>query len=358
MEMALYEPTVGYYASGEAGIGRMGDFFTNVSVGEVFGHILAGQYEEMWRALGSPDEFHIVEQGAHDGRLAADILGALPAPFLQAVRYMIIEPSGALQSRQKETLGEWSKKTSWVSSVETLPDFQGVHFSNELVDALPFHLLRSTGSDWQELFVTLQEGSFAFEAATPSPCLVESLGTLPIRAEGTLAELRPAASAWLRSVSTRLQAGYILIIDYGYPRDQLYLPHRTRGTFSCYRDHRRDDDPLNDPGEKDITSHIDFTQLAETALATGLSIEGYTDQHHFIVGAGERLLRSLEGRLPDPAARKTLRGIQTLMHPESMGTQFRYLALSKNLPSPSPLSGFRHARPAHAELLAKPAPLV
>lgn len=342
MELALYHPAHGYYSSGQASIGKAGDFFTSVSVGPLFGQLLARQFEEMWAALGKPERFTLVEQGANDGQLALDILSTLKGDFAQACEYCIIEPLDNLQARQREKLH--GQKVSWRRDVTDLSDFEGVHFSNELIDALPFHLLRSNGESWEESHVAMEEGRFVFLSRTPSEAVLPLLSSLPRRPAGTMAELRPAAALWMNQLSAKLRRGFILVIDYGFPREKMFARHRHEGTFSCYRDHKRDAKPLEDPGLKDITSHVDFSALAESALTAGLRIEGFADQHHFLVGASESLLRALDGAVPDAATRKTLNALRTLLHPESMGTQFHYLAFSKNLPNPSSLSGFRHAR--------------
>ena len=136
MELALYDAEAGYYASGRARVGRHGDFFTNVSVGPVFGHILAEQFREMWSRLGTPRRFALVEQGANDGQLALDVLSALDEEMQEAIDYWIIEPFPILQQRQEQTLKPWGSKVRWVNDPGALPVFNGVHFSNELVDAL------------------------------------------------------------------------------------------------------------------------------------------------------------------------------------------------------------------------------
>ncbi len=337
MERALYHPELGYYASPRARIGRGGDYYTSVSVGPVFGRVLADQFAEMWRRLDCPPTFSIVEQGANDGTLAADILDGL-APKIPAT-YTIIEPLSALRERQETTLGRHRGKVRWHDTLDALPPFDGVHFSNELVDALPFHLLRSTGDGWQELHVGIDNGAFVFQPLTPTI----DISLLSPREAGYTTELRPAADSWLQDVAGKLRKGYILLADYGYPRAELYAPSRTGGTFACYRAHRRETNPLADPGEKDITAHVDFTALAETAKRYGLQIEGFTDQHHFLVGASQPLLHSLAGP-PDAAKQKSLRALQTLLHPETMGTQFHYLALSRGIVTPAPLSGFQFAQ--------------
>ena len=332
MELALYHPELGYYSSGQANIGRAGDFYTNVSVGPVFGRVLAGQFREMRRHLGDPGDFTIVEQGAHRGQFAADVLTTL-----DDAHYVIIEPTGAQQDAQREHLASFGHRVSWYESLESLPPFQGVHFSNELVDALPFHLVRSTGQGWEELLVDGTE----FVPAPPTADIAKACAELPARPSGYTTELRPAAAAWIRGVSDKLQRGYVLAVDYGFTREELLAEHRTEGTFSSYQSHRRDAQPLREPGAKDITAHVDFTALTEAAVATGLEPAGWTDQHHFMVGAAEDLMRALPSP-PDAAAQKTLRALQTLLHPSTMGTQFHYLAFARGVKEP--LSGFRYAR--------------
>jgi SAM-dependent MidA family methyltransferase len=351
MDLALYDPSVGYYASGRARIGKRGDFFTNVSVGPVFGNILAGQVREMWLRMGRPTRLALVEQGANDGQLAVDILSSLDQEVLAATDYWIVEPFPVLRRLQEQTLRAFAT-VQWAESLERLPVFDGVHISNELVDAIPFHLLRSKGETWEELGITARHDRLVFSVGKPESLIVDQVSALPPRIKGTIAELRPAVRPWIHALARKLRSGFVLIIDYGFSREQLLAPHRTTGTFACYRAHRRDDQPLDEPGEKDITAHVDFTALAEVALDAGFRIEGYTDQHHFLVGASENLLKRLD-HPPDSASKKTLRSLGTLLHPESMGTQFRYLALSKAVDTEPLLSGFRFARDPHKELFPR-----
>jgi SAM-dependent MidA family methyltransferase len=341
MELALYDPEVGYYASSRARIGKTGDFFTNVSVGPVFGQVLAGQIREMWGRIGTR-RLVLVEQGANDGQLAADILGALDEETLPLVDYWIVEPLPILRRLQQQALKPFAATLRWAGGLGELPEFDGVHLSNELIDALPFHLVRSTGEKWQELVVECRDGRLAFGLRKPGSAISNSVSRLPQRARGTIAELRPAASAWIEGMAGKLRAGFVLIVDFGFSREQLLAPHRTEGTLACYREHRRDDRPLEDPGEKDITAHVDFSALAESAREAGFELEGYADQYHFLVGASQGLLKRFEGA-HDAASQKTLRCLQTLLHPESLGTQFRCLALSKGVKNSRRLSGFQFA---------------
>lgn len=342
MELALYEPELGYYASGRAAVGKSGDFFTSVSVGPVFGAVLAGQFLEMWETLGRPEEFTIVEQGANDGQLACDVLAALEETELRDARYLIVEPVPALRQLQAGNLA--GHRVAWFDSPAGLPEFCGVHFSNELFDALPVHVVRSNGARWDELHVAFSQDGFEWRAAPPAGDVALALASWPVRPGGHTSEVRLSHRPLLDSLAEKITRGFVLAIDYGMTFARLLEPHRAAGTLSCYREHRRDDNPLAHPGKKDITAHVDFSSLAWDAVAAGFELAGFTDQHHFLVGAAAAMLRALEGPDPSPAVRKKLLQLRTLLHPESMGTQFHAILFLK---SPEPLcllSGFQFAR--------------
>lgn len=340
MELALYLPDGGFYSCGHSRVGRRGDFLTSVSHGPAMGCVLATQFAEMWEVLGRPNPFVVVEQGANDARLARDLLNAVRPPFAHALHYQIIEPFRPLQDKQKETLAGVKRPVRWQLSLEETPPFTGIHFSNELVDALPFHLVLAVKGGWKELFVDIVEGEFQFAPGVLSESVSSEIHNLPLRPEGTLAEVRPAAREWIEAVSQKLKSGFLLTIDYGLERDQLYAPSRPRGTFACFQSHHRDEMPLENPGEKDITAHVDFTALEEAGRKHGLSFVGLCDQTRFLMGAAEPLLREIEGQPDAPI----WRGLKPLMHPDSMGKKFQVLCLSTPLPQPVALSGFRHAR--------------
>ncbi|MFM8716346.1 MAG: class I SAM-dependent methyltransferase [Spartobacteria bacterium] len=337
MELALYDPSQGYYTSGTASVGRQGDFFTSVSVGPVFGAVLAGQFLEMWEALGRPPEFRLVEQGANDGQLSCDILNALAQTPLAGVPLTIIEPASILREKQAATLA--GRNVQWVDAPEALQEFTGVHFSNELFDALPVDLAEAQGGNWHELLVHSKGGGFEFNS---SPHPLANTG-LPERPDGFRAELRRHQRDLMGNLAARLRSGFLLAIDYGMSRSELLAPHRSGGTLACYAKHRRDESPLEEPGEKDITAHVDFTALAQDATDCGFALEGYADQHHFLVGASTALLKSLDGTAPTPSTLKILRSLRSLLHPETMGTQFKAILFSKNTPGAKPISGFQHA---------------
>ncbi len=336
MESALYDPAEGYYASGKAGVGRDGDFFTNISLGPVFGEILAAQFLEMWEMLGQPGDFTLVEQGANDGRLSEDILNGLAATPLAEARLIIIEPFAPLREKQQARLA--GRRVEWVEAPEHLQNFTGVHFSNELFDALPFEIIKSRAGRWE-----LQRVQFLDAAFCLAPAEVLDLDW-PAPTEDFVSEIRVGQHELLSTISSRLQRGFLLAIDYGMTREELLAPHRAAGTLACYAAHQRDDDPFQSIGEKDITAHVDFTAFARDLRASGLDPTGYTDQHHFLVGAAERLLLSLDGQPLTADTLKKLRSLRTLLHPETMGAQFKVLLASKGVSAPT-ISGFRHARP-------------
>ena len=349
MDAALYHPEHGYYSSGRARIGRGGDFFTSVSVGPLFGALLARQFAEMWTRLGEPTEFTIVEQGAHRGEFARDVLTTLretaPACFA-ATHFHIIEPSENLTAAQRETLGEFAAaKVRWFPALAALPAFIGVHFSNELPDAFPVHAVVWDGAMWRESHVALEGGRFIFiEREITSTPLRAALARLPPVPAGYRTEINLAASDWINALAAKLQRGFALVIDYGFPRAEYYRPERTTGTLTGYAQHRRADDLLAAPGETDLTAHVDFTCLAERARDAGLRLAGFTDQHHFIVALGAL---HFPASLPDTAdSRRELRAFKTLMHPQMLGRSFQVLALEKSAESPAPLTGFRFARDA------------
>jgi SAM-dependent MidA family methyltransferase len=341
MELALYHPEHGYYTSGRAQLGRKGDFFTNVSVGPLFGKLLAQQFAEMWRQLGQPADFCLVEQGAHEGHFARDVLGALKETdrdCFAATTYRIVEPSGALALRQRECLAGWP--VEWVPDLSALPIFTGVHFSNELIDAFPVHVVQWTGSEWLERCVTSEGTEFRF---TDCPITLPQLATACARIPqplppGYVTEVNLAAGAWIADVAGRVERGFIVVIDYGFLRDEYYMPERFEGTLSAYASHRREDNPLHAPGEIDLTAHVDFSSLMEAGIADGLRVAGFTDQHHLMVGLGAAYFTD-----GIPANAAELRAFQTLMHPTLMGMAFKTVAFQKGLTADASLMAFRYA---------------
>lgn len=346
MEQALYHPEYGYYSSGRCVIGRRGDYFTNVSVGPLFGRLLALQFEEIWRLLGKPSDFVIVEQGTNDGQFARDVLEAVRdrAPeFFDALSYRIVEPLPALEQRQRQMLAHFEHQVEWRKSVAELEPFTGVHFSNELFDALPVHLVRWSGSGWSERHVRANSDGFEFvDLPITKAELREHLEliAMPLPA-GYVTEVNLAALQWVDEIPRKLTNGFVLIVDYGFARDELYAPHRTAGTLQCYAKHQVVPSPLAQLGHIDITAHIDWTSIAERAESAGLALTGFADQHHFITGL---LAEESGAELATHADARTKRALQTLLHPTFLGMAFQFLALSKGVEGGTRLAGFRFGR--------------
>ena len=252
--------------------------------------------EAPWRSVS----FTIVEEGAEDGQLALDILSAITEESSEAaacIRYTILEPIPEKQRQQRARLEPaFLEKVTWLSGLTDLENVTGVFISNELVDAMPVHIVLYRNGRWSELRVDISGQDFCFvPAKIEAPELVQATDKIPAPvASPYRTEVNLAATRWIQAVSTRLERGFVLIVDYGFPRDEYYKPERTEGTLSCYSRHRRSYNPLERPGEIDITAHVDFTSLAEAAEKASLRVAGYVDQHHFMVGAAESRLLALE----------------------------------------------------------------
>jgi SAM-dependent MidA family methyltransferase len=351
MGQALYHPIHGYYSSERARVGRAGDFFTNVSVGELFGEILAAQFVELFDLLGASDRFRILEQGAENAQLAKDVIGALVTePKSAGWEYWIVEPSATKAGNQRAHLGQTTIPIHWSSGLEQMDPFSGIIFCNELLDALPCYLVEHNGRNWMEVCVQEKPEVFEFVLRPiENEDLLRQVRQLPppsITPYRT--EVNLAALDWVKSAARALRRGFILIVDYGFPRDELYSPLRTDGTLTAYHQHQRLKDVLQRPGEIDITAHIDFSAIAEAASSEGCAILGFTDQHHFMVGAAERRLFEIERLVGagsmSPDQQRFVRGYKSLMHPNTMGLAFKYLLLGKAVSPPEVPSGFRFGK--------------
>jgi len=341
MELALYHPIHGYYATTVERTGRSGDFYTSVSVGPVFGRLLGVWLADIFEAMGRPTDFTVVEQGAAQGHLAADVLAGLARDFpalFERISYVIVEPLPLLEKTQRQTLSVHAGRLCWVSRLQDLAPIVGCFISNELVDAFPIHKVCRTPEGWAEQRVTTTGERFVF-IDTPAEGL--ELSTLPQNApEGFTTELNPSACHWIKTIASLLLRGAVLTIDYGLSREELHAPHRASGTLRAYRRHQRYDDPLRaQPGTCDITAHVDFTSLAETAAECGLETAAFCDQHHLLVQLFQALLEHTKDEAClSPAER---RGFTTLMHPETMGTQFKAIAFTRGIPPLQILSAIR-----------------
>ena len=344
IELALYHPRLGYYSRDRLRIGHRGDFITNVSVGKLFGEILADQIVELWDILARPPEFTIVEAGAENGALASDLLNRLSQAGLGVSwTYVIAEPNQRKQDQQRQQI---TKETvRWVKSLNELDPITGIILGNELLDAIPTRVVEFSEDRWREVCVTLENGTFKFSLVPiKGPRLAARIDKIPLPLpQPYRTEVNLAATDWIGDAAKALRRGFILMIDYGYSRNDYYSPLRTEGTLTSYRNQLRQKSIFAGIGETDITAHVDFTAIAEAGQEAGCQLLGFTDQHHFMVGAGESRMRSFENSDGRKDRDRFLRAYKTLMHPEMMGLAFKYVLMSKDVPTTMKPSGFKYA---------------
>lgn len=340
MAAALYEPGLGYYARSTRQVGREGDFFTSVSVGPLFGTLLAGRFLRDWRERGEPDRWRIIECGAHDGTLAADVLvglaGMEPRAF-DALEYVICEPLESLRAAQMETLGRFGETVRIMEKADGLAanPLPGIAFGNEVLDALPFHVVEFRDGRWLECRVGLgPDGGFVWNHAeigggALSAALVLLGNDFP---EGYRTEVRTGYETFLRPLSEALVSALMIWPDYGFARQDYYHPLRKNGTLRTFANHQAAEDPLSDPGAADITAHVDFTAVAEAAQRLGGRPVAFRSQGSWLTGnAGDWLL----GQEGSPDAR-LMRQFQTLVHPAHLGGSFQVIELSWDPGHPAP----------------------
>jgi SAM-dependent MidA family methyltransferase len=332
MELALYSPGMGYYERPET-VGKAGDFYTSVSVGPVFGELLAWRFARWLKRLGS-SRVQLIEAGAHHGHLARDILkwfSRFEPELFQRIDYAILEPSAHLRLKQHETLGSITHSVRWVNSwAECGSSHSGIIFSNELLDAFPVRILswnKSLGT-WQELGVAISGESYVWTTLSSAHLEEEFLPQLPpellsVLPDGFRTEINPGAVDWWRDAAARLSSGYLVTFDYGFETEEFFMPQRGSGTLRSYRNHRLSDDVLNDPGEQDITAHVDFGKLRETGGLAGLSTAVDESQASFLTKIVAEIGQSDSFEKWTPSR---LRQFQTLVHPNHLGRNFRVLA--------------------------------
>ena len=325
MAQALYAPGLGYYANGLPKLGRMpesgSDFVTAPELSPWFGRTLARQVAQALTITGTDE---VWEFGAGTGALALQLLDALGE---RVRRYTIVDLSGSLRARQRETLAAHAHKVHWV---DALPDaLRGVVVGNEVLDAMPVQLLVRTGGVWHERGVVWREGDapgLAFEDRVTER-------RPPVDIEGThdyLTEIHPQAEAFLATLAERLRAGgagAVFLIDYGFPEAEYYHPQRHMGTLMCHQGHRADGDPLSDVGAKDITAHVNFTGVALAAQDAGLHVLGYTSQGRFLLNCGLPALL-------EEASFAERHMAQKLITEHEMGELFKVIALGTQVWEP------------------------
>ena len=336
MELALYAPGLGYYTAGAHKFGEAGDFVTAPELSPLFGHAVARQMTEIM-AHSAP---HILELGAGSGKLAVDMLGELERLDSLPDSYAILEVSADLRARQqallREHLPHLMDRVHWL---DALPGrFSGAIIANEVLDALPVHLVRWRDSALTERGVANGDIGFVWqERATGATALLQAAQQISVP-DNYVSEIGLAARGLVNSLANCLEQGALLLIDYGFGAREFYHPQRSAGTLMCHYRHHAHSDPFFLPGLQDITAHVNFTAIAECGIDAGLELLGYTNQAFFLINCG--IAELLQGTSPEnlrdylPLSAQ----LQKLTSPAEMGELFKVIALGKNMVDP--LRGF------------------
>jgi SAM-dependent MidA family methyltransferase len=335
MELALYSPGLGYYSAGAKKLGKAGDFVTAPEISPLYGQTLARQVQSIMR-----DGFdEVLEVGAGSGALAATVLEELERAGSAPRNYLILELSADLRERSRDTLAarvpHLLERVAWLNRLP--PAFSGVVLGNEVLDAMPVHIVRVKNGKIEEGGVGVRGGRLDWSWRSASGELLDTARALELP-EGFRTEIALAARGFVRSLAGVLEKGVALFIDYGFPRKEYYHPQRREGTLMCHYRHHAHADPFFLPGLQDITSHVDFSAVAAAAHDGGLEVAGYTSQAQFLVNCG---ITEVMSRTPSedranflPLANQANR----LMSPAEMGELFKAIALSRGFAAP--LIGF------------------
>ena len=347
VDQALYHEPLGYYASAQQRSGRGGDFFTSVDLGPMFGELLATQFVEMWERMGRCEPFDLVEAAAGNGRLARDILDCAAtrhADFYRVIRLHLAERSPRARERHREVLGTHLDKLSCRPA--GLSDrVTGVVYANELLDALPPHLVVMRDDGLREIYV--DEVREVLSQIHPGGCEPwkapfprrESRSTWNASVHASSPAGSPRStwlpSDWVQDAAKRLERGFLVLVDYGHEAATLYSASRAAGTLATFRRHAseaRESGPgwLLEPGERDITSHVDLTGVRLAGLAAGLECLGTVDQTYFLLGLG-LAARLLEDGAADDVAIKRRLALKTLLLPGGMGSTHKVLIFGKRV---------------------------
>ena len=343
MELALYAPMLGYYSGGARKFGRAGDFVTAPELTPLFAQTLAPVAETVM-AESQPQ---ILEFGAGTGRLAADLLAELARHEQPPDQYCILDLSGELRERQYQTLrAQVPKLIDRVTWLDRLPtEFEGLMLGNEVLDAMPVHLMRWSADEILERGVVADaDGGLGWADRLATGQALEVARRLPV-AQPYLSEVALAGSAWVAQCGRMLTRGALLLFDYGFSRAEFYHPQRNTGTLMCHYRHHAHTDPLWLPGLNDITAHVDFTSLAEVAVASGLEMGGYTSQAAFLMECG--LLDNVAATGPTDSVNylRAAAQVQKLLSPTEMGELFKVIGFTRELDAMLP--GFARGDRSH-----------
>ena len=329
MQLALYAPGLGYYSAGKNKFGEAGDFVTAPEISPLFGQCLAQQCADVLDRLGGGD---LLEAGAGSGKLACHVLAHLEQLDQLPGHYYILEVSADLRQRQQQhienTLPHLHQRVHWL---DCLPErFSGVIIGNEVLDAMPVERFIVSDKGVEQLCVGHEDGQFVWHRHKASNALIDRVNALDLTPP-YISELNLNAEAWIASLADIMERGLILLIDYGFPEHEYYLADRREGTLMCHYKHHAHDNPLILTGLQDITAHVDFTAIAQSAVDNGLSVSGYTSQAAFLIGCGiEQLVNGL-GAVDEKTRFQLSQQIQTLTQPSEMGELFKVIALGKEM---------------------------
>jgi SAM-dependent MidA family methyltransferase len=340
MEMALYQPGLGYYMAGARKFGAEGDFITSPEVSTLFSDCLATQCQQVLEQIETAA--CVLEFGAGSGRMAADILARLEQLESLPDHYYILELSPELQQRQRQTIKDsvphLLASVKWLDSLDGL-ELHGIVIANEVLDAMPVRRFRLNQDGNKELGVSYKNERFCWAEIEPDQMLKERLSDISVDLPNNYeSELNPAVDGWMASVSSVLAKGAAVLIDYGYVAQEYYHPERREGTLIGHYRHHLIEDPFVYPGLQDLSASVDFTAVADAGEQAGLDLDGFTSQALFLMSLGldqfyaERTTESSIDRL------KMAQQIKTLTLPAEMGERFQVIGFTKSLDLP--LRGF------------------
>lgn len=343
MELALYAPGLGYYMAGARKLGREGDFVTAPEISPLYGETLARQVAQ----LLDSDLEEILEIGAGTGALAASLLAELERLGRPPKRYLILELSADLRERSRDTVAARAphlmERVAWLNRLP--PSFAGIVLGNEVLDAMPVHIVRVTESGIEESGVeTVAGGTFRWAWRAAAGELLAAARKLELP-PGYTTEIALVARGFVRSLAEALERGVAIFIDYGFPRHEYFHPQRATGTLMCHYRHHAHDDPFFLPGLQDITSHLDFTAIADVGVDAGMALLGYTTQAQFLINCG---ITDVLSRVPAEDAARYLplaNQANRLLSPAEMGELFKVIAFGKGFDAP--LIGFRSGDRRH-----------
>lgn len=351
MELALYAPEVGYYMRRLGGVGPEGDYLTSPEIHAAFGTLLCAQFDEMWRNLGRPSTFWLIEGGPGTGHFAGDVLATADVAFprfARALHVALVERSGTLRARQTERLARWAERVQWIDDLTPgmEPFGPGCVFANELLDAFPVHRVSMREEGLLELYVggagpfQTVEGDLSSDALEAQ--IRDGGGRLGV---GHLGEVNLQAAPWVKQAASLLDRGYLLLLDYGETAPSLYGARHPRGTLRCYWHHTMNEEPLLRIGLQDITAHIDLSAVARAALGAGLGLLGATTQQRLLLrlGVGE-LAERVEERVQRRSEQRAHRGaLRLLIDQDGLG-RLTATVFGKGVPDIAPI-GFQRAEP-------------